>query len=335
MRRPGFLTRNLRAKALASGIALVTWIGVVYAGNPPESRTVSVHVPQDPASLPSRFVLAVPVGDISVRVSGTREHVNAFDVSSLAVSVDYHAINRTGAQQVPVQIVNNDHDVSLDNVPGSVSVDVDVRDSVNVPVTVVLDAPPPSGYVITAEKVDPNPIVVAGPRRKLSNLSAQVHLNMANQKTNLQGDYKVFRFDSFGRKLGDLGVTPAEVRVSVTVSSVTTSRASAVVPRVTGSLLSGHYLLGISASPLTVVLSGPQELLNGLDSVSTAAIFLTGLSTGEHVFQVKLAPPAGVTASPDTVTVTIIVGALATPTPAPTATPTATPTPTPTAPPSP
>src|SRR5919206_1651675 len=120
MRRPGFLTRNLSAKALASALALITWVAVVYAGNPPESRTVSVHVPQDPASLPSGYVLAAPVPDISVRVSGTREHVRAFDASSLAVSVDYHAISRTGVQPLGLHVANNDHNVSLDNVPNTV-----------------------------------------------------------------------------------------------------------------------------------------------------------------------------------------------------------------------
>jgi YbbR domain-containing protein len=334
MRPPGFLTRNLRAKALATGIALVTWVGVVYAGNPPETRTVVVHVPQDPASLPSRYVLAQHVADVTVRVSGTREHVNAFDASSLTVTVDYRSIRATGVQDVPIHIVNNDRDVSLDNVPTTVRVDVDVRDSVKVPVTIVLDAPPPTGYVVKEQRVDQNPVVVTGPSRELAGLSAQVHLNLANQKTNLQGEYRVFLYDRFGRRIGDLGLEPATVTVSITVASVETSRASAVVPKVTGNPPPGHYLLGISASPLTVVLAGPQELLNGLDSVPTATIFLTGLGTGDHVFQIKVAPPAGVTATPDTVTITVSIAAVPAPSPTPPPpTPTAAPTPTPTPPP--
>ena len=329
MRLPGFLTRNLRAKALALGLALVTWVGVVYAGNPPESRTVAVHVPQDQASLPGAFVLATPIPDVTVRVSGTREHVNAFDVSSLSVSVDYRDITRTGAQDLPIRVVNNDADVSLDNVPGSVRADVDQRDSVKLPVSIVFDQTPPSGYVITGQKVVPDSVAVNGPRRQLGGLSVQVHLDMADQKTNLvESLVNVLLYDRFGRRVGNLGVQPSQVTVSVTVSSVATSRSSAVVPKVSGSPSSGRYLAGISASPLTVVLTGPQELLNGLDSMSTAAIFLGGLGTGDHVFQVRLAPPAGVTAAPDTVTVTVTIAALPTPTPAP---PTPTPTPTPTA----
>jgi YbbR domain-containing protein len=332
MRLPGFITRNLRLKALATGLALVTWVGVVYAGNPPESRTVSVHVPQDPASLPSKFVLAGHVPDITLRVNGTRDHVNAFDMSSLQVSVDYRLITHTGVQDLPIHVVNNDADVSLDNVPSSVQVDVDQEDSVDLPVTLVFDHLPPAGYKLTDQKVDPDTVAVNGPHRSLSGLSVQVHLDLGNKKTNVDGQFNVVLFDRFGRRVTDLAVQPAQVSVTITVSSVTTSRASAVLPKVTGQPASGHYLASISADPSTVVLTGPEELLNALDSVPTQAISISGLF-GVHTFQVTIVPPAGVTADPQTVTVTLTIVALATPTPAPPSpTPTPTPTPTPASP---
>jgi len=329
MRVPGFITRNIRLKALATGLALVTWVGVVYAGNPPESRTVSVHVPQDPASLPGKYTLAGHVPDISLRVSGTREHVNAFDTSSLAVTVNYAVIKTTGVQDIPIRVVNNDADVSIDNVPSALTVDVDLNDSVGLPVNIEVDATPPTGYITTDQTVQPNSIVANGPHRQLSGLTAQVHVNLANQKTNLEGQYDVLLTDRFGRRVTNIGVTPSRVLVTITVSSVSTSRASAVVPKTTGTAVSGRYLGNISISPLTVVLTGPQEQLNGLDSVSTVPISLSGLGTGDHVFQLKVAVPAGVTSTPDTVMVTLTIVALPTPTPAPSPTPAPTPTATP------
>ena len=333
---PGFLTRNLRLKGLAAGIALVTWIGVVYASNPPDSRTVTVHVPQDQASLPAKYVLASSIPDISVRVSGTRDHVAAFNAgNSLRVTVDYRLISAPGMQQMPVHVVNNDSTVSIDSAPSSVTADIDVQASVNVPVNVVLDATPPTGYVVSQQSWNPNSVVVTGPQRALTGLTAQVHLNLANQKTNLEGQYKVVIIDRFGHKVGNLGVPNDTVTISITVSSVITSRSSAVLPRVTGSPPSGRYLSAISATPLTAVLNGPQDLLNGLDSISTVPISLTGLGTGDHVFQVKLAPPPGVSTAPDTVSVTVTIATLPSPTPSPTASPLPTPapviTPTPTA----
>ena len=39
----------------------------------------------------------------------------------------------------------------------------------------------------------------------------------------------------------------------------------------------GHYLAGLSSNPQTVVITGPQDLLNGINSIQTSSIFLTGI----------------------------------------------------------
>jgi YbbR domain-containing protein len=129
----------------------------------------------------------------------------------------------------------------------------------------------------------------------------------------------VFIYDAHGSKLGDVGVTPPQVRIEISIAAAQTSRASAVVPSVTGRVAAGHQLAGISVDPLTVVLSGPQDLLNALDSISTQSISLNGVF-GNITVTVSLTPPPGVTASPSSVTVTILVTTLPTPTPTPTPT---------------
>ena len=140
-----------------------------------------------------------------------------------------------------------------------------------------------------------------------------------------------------GQRLGNFGLSitvggrpQATVLVTIEVAASLTSRASAVLPKVSGSVASGHYLAGLSVSPATVVLNGPQDLLNTLDSVPTQTISAGGI-TGTLSFTVDVMPPAGVTATPGRVTVTISVGTFAQPTPSPTPPPSPTPTPSPTA----
>jgi YbbR domain-containing protein len=135
--------------------------------------------------------------------------------------------------------------------------------------------------------------------------------------------------------LSNFGITIAgqhqqgQVQVSITIAASITSRASAVLPRVSGTVAEGHEVAGIRVSSPTVVLAGPQDLLNVLDSVPTETISLSGL-TGTLNFTVKVTPPSGVTATPDTVIVTVVVIAAPPASPPPTPTPTPTPTPSPT-----
>lgn len=322
MKVPGFLTRNLRLKGIASALSLTTWFGVVYAGNPPETRTVVVHVPQDVQSVPARFVLVRPIADLALRISGTRDHVSAFDAASLTVTVNFAVIQQAGVQPLPVTVVNHDHNVDVETPPVTVQADVDELGSTSVPVNVSVSNPPPRGYVTSAVAATPDHVTLTGPKRELQGVAARAAVDMTNQRTNFQADIPLLLFDATGHRVNDLGVDPPTVRVTMTVSASITSRASAVLPRVSGSVAPGHQLTGIAAIPTTVILSGPQDLLNALDSIPTQPIALSGLGTADRTVSVAIVLPAGVSASPDTVQVHLTVSPLVvSPTPSPASSP--------------
>src|SRR4029077_3758637 len=116
---PMWISRNLRVKVLAILLALASWVVVAYAATPPDSRQILVHVQQDSQQLPGRFVLAHPINDISVRINGTREHVDAFQLSYIRATPNFDAIRRTGVQQLALTVVNTDPDVDLSDVPAT------------------------------------------------------------------------------------------------------------------------------------------------------------------------------------------------------------------------
>ena len=333
MKIPGFIRRNFRLKLLATGVALVSWVGVVYAGNPPETKTVSVAIPQSPSDIPAKFVLVSPVPNLSLHLGGPKNNLNAYSMSSLNVTVSWKSVNTAGTVNVPISVTNTDPSVQLIDPPTSVSADVDNLASATLPVNINVKAPPPAGYVISSESASPATVVVTGAQQKLAGLQARVSIDLSNHKTNIEGELDVLPYDSHGMQVNNppwlTGVTPSQVQVTIIISSTQTSRASAVVPSRSGSPPAGWELVGISVNPATVVLSGPQELLNALDSVSTSTISLNGL-TGTTSRTVNITPPDGVTAYPSTVTVTITIVPLSAASPSPTPTPTPTPRPTPT-----
>ena len=325
MKVPGFIRRNLRLKLAATGVALVSWVGVVYAGNPPETKTVSVAVPQSPSDIPAKFVLVSPVPNLSLHLGGTRGSLNSFSMSSLTVNVSWKRVTKVGVVNVPVSVSNSDANVQLIDPPTSVIADLDSLTSTTLPVNIDVTTPPPAGYVTSSESASPDSVVVTGAQQQLTGLQARVNLDLSNHKTNVEADVPVLLYDTHGTQVNNppwlTGVTPSTVRVTLIVSSSQTSRASAVVPKQTGNPPSGWQLVAITVNPATVVLSGPQELLNALDSVQTTAISLNGV-TGTVSRTVSVTPPQGVTADPGTVTVTITVVQLASPCPAPRPTPT-------------
>jgi len=307
---------SLGLKLLAVVISLATWTGVVYASNPPTTRTFTVHVPQDTTTMPSEFVRVQPVPDVNILVAGTRDHVNAFDPSTLRVTADYSGVRQPGTQLVPLTIVNPDSDVELDQPPKSVDVVIDRLGSATIPVQLVVTRPPPQGYVTGTTTLTPNTISVSGPSKELVGAIAQVKVDLSADKTNVVADLPVELVDPTGHPLANLTAPNPIVRVQITLATTATSRSSAVLPKTTGSVATGYELTGVTVTPATVTLSGSQSLLDNLDSVATQPVALDGLTANETV-SLTLAPPSGVTASPTVVSVTLQVTKIAAPSPTP------------------
>jgi len=324
MTLPGFIKRNWRLKVGCFLIAFVTWVGVVYAGNPPETRVVELPVPQSTTNIPAAFVLVHPVQDLPIRIGGDQNTLAAFDPRLLTVSVDWAAANHTGTYSIPISIVNTDSSIELIDPPTRIQVDLDAFVSVSVPVLIVITNTPPVGYRPGAQEATPSTVAIDGPEHELVGVQARVTVDLSTQKANFQADLRVLLYDAKGNRLNNVGPEPGDVSVSIAIEADLTSRAVAVVPGSVGSASQGRYLVSLVFNPATVLLSGPQDLLNALKSVSTSAISLNGI-TGSYTETVTILPPAGVTASPSKVSVTIDVSLL--PTPAPTPTPTPTPSP--------
>jgi YbbR domain-containing protein len=317
---PGFITRNFRLKVGCTVVALVTWVGVVYASNPPQTRVVTVPVPQQRNAIPAKFVLVHPVPDVAVRIGAARDKLNAFNPSALGVNVNWNAVTNPGVQSVPITVTSSDPNIELVDPPQSVSAELDVLDSTTLAVTPVITHLPPAGYVIASQAAAPDSVTISGPHLELSGLQAHVNIDLGNNKTNFVQVAAVLIYDSRGTRLSDLTVIPSSVTVTILVNANITSRSVAVLPSTKGTVASGHILAGITVSPPIVVLSGPQNVLNAYDSVPTSQISLSNL-IGNQTFRVNLSLPPGITAAPNVVTVTVVVTTLPTPTPTPIPTP--------------
>ena len=83
---PGFIRRNWQLKVGCFLIAFVTWVGVVYAGNPPETKVISLPVPQSAANIPPAYTLVHPVDNVLVRVGGDQNTLDSLNPDVLNVT---------------------------------------------------------------------------------------------------------------------------------------------------------------------------------------------------------------------------------------------------------
>ena len=322
---PGFIRRNWKLKVGCFLIASFTWVGVVYAGNPPETKVVSLTVPQSPSNIPASYVLVHPVSPVLVRVGGDQNTLDSLNPAVLNMTVDWAAVKHAGTYSIPITITSSDPSIALISPPTSVQVDMDVFMSKSVPIRIDISSPPPVGYESGPQQTTPSTVVVSGPERELVGITATVTVNLLTQKTNFLAALPVLVSTKAGVRLTNVNASPADVNVTITIIADVTTAVVAVHVRTVGSPSPGHYLTGIGVTPLTVVATGSRDLLNAIAAVDTTPIQLNGVF-GFYTVTVTLIAPAGVTLSQSKVTVTIEMGSVPTP---PTPTPTPTPTPSP------
>lgn len=323
---PGFVTRNWRLKLLAIVLAIFSWAGVVLATNPPGTRAVSIAVPQPPSpdvSLPAGYLLTQAIPNLTVDITGTQDHLNSFSKASLQVTVDYDAIRVVGedvpaAVRLPVRITNTDPNIDLDDPPTSVDAQVDSTGTASEPVQIAVSHGPPPGYQDnTGQATTPAMVTATGPEHELVGIVIKTQeIDLSNQRANFDATIAVYPYSSQGRLLSDVNLTPATVNVAITVVGVDTSRTSSVV---LGDITGAVDGTQVTYSPMTVVLTGSQDLMNAasLATVTTGGIDVAG-QTGTVTYKVPIETPTGITANPSTVTVTVTVIPPPTPTPLPT-----------------
>jgi YbbR domain-containing protein len=318
---PGFITRNFKLKVGCALLGLVTWAGVVYAGNPPTTSIKRVPVPQSQGSIPPGFVLIHRIPDLPLRFGGTRSSLDAFDVSTVQVSVHWKSVKRGGVQWIPITVRNTDPRVELLDAPTSVQANVDTTGSVTRPVTIVISGNPPPGILIGQESASPSTLTAFGPQHELKGLSVRVYVDLSGQRSNYQAVLSAYPYSANGTRLADVGLNKSSVTVTITLSSSITSRVVAVRPAITGKVSSGYVLSGVNYSPQTVTITGPQDLLNTIDFVTTSPISINGLTGNDTSSVPAQSPAAGVTVSSGLITVTVVVTPVSPPTPTPSPSP--------------
>ena len=321
----GFLTRNVRLKIIALGVALGMWVAVVYVPNPPVIRTVDVKVTT--SLLRPSLVLLHPVERLPVKVAGLATNV-AFprNAQPLTASLDLDGIRRAGVYNVPVRVTNTDPNIAIWSHPAVVTVVVDRLAQLRLQVHVTVTHTPPPGYVFrsASSAATPATVTVHGPATLLGGLSASVGADLSKLRVTTTTSLPILLTRN-GRPARGFTVVPARVSVQLVIASRITHRSVAVTLGPVGAPPPGYEVASVQYTPLVVIATGTPAALNGITSVVTQPISLAG-ATGTLTETVPLLVPSGVSLARSTVSVTITLRKIRLASPSPSPSPSASPT---------
>ncbi|MBI1885612.1 MAG: hypothetical protein HYS09_04755 [Chloroflexi bacterium] len=185
----------------------------------------------------------------------------------------------------------------LDAAPSELDVTLVPLFSNSVPVLVEFRGSPPSGFKAGEPQAEPATATVSGTQELVSLVAravAMVDLNGATE--DIVGAFTLGAEDERGGLVKGVTLEPSAVEVSVPIEQEEFSRVFSVNPDVRGAPADGYNLNGVRVDPPTIIVVGPQDLLDVLFFVRTATVDITG-ATDDVLKTVSLDLPAGATVS--------------------------------------
>lgn len=166
------LTHNWGWKLLSLAMAMLLWFALV--GEP--ELVTSTSAPVEFRNIPRDLDISFDVMDpVHLEVRGPSGKLNPAALSNVAVVLDLSGVNHPGERTFTIQQWN----VTLPPgvilaraVPAQVRVHFELRQSKEVPVRIRIGSPPPEGYRVVKQTVQPERMRVIGPASRVSRIDA-------------------------------------------------------------------------------------------------------------------------------------------------------------------
>jgi len=288
----GAIVHNWPLKLAALVLASLLYVGLVAT--------------QDSSSLPGPLaVLAVNVPADTVITNALRpvdevRYVAPADVGRLTagdfrITVDLSSVPASGATtNVRVLVEATDPRVTVIEVrPRTISVILDKKVTVQVPVNVVAGTTPP-GVDVGTTTYAPQKVSVTGASTAVKRV-VSVRVDVALDPGGLDYDQEVqgTPVDASGAQVAGVELSPRTVHVTIPLYTNKQSRSVPVNPVLTGEPAQGFRVAGVDVAPLTVTLEGDADQLAKLTSADTAPVAIYG-ATRNVTQTVAFALPTGV-----------------------------------------
>lgn len=298
--------KNKLVTALISAVvALAIWAYVVTVVSPNSDKNF-YNIPvvtQGEALLLERglMITETDISTTSLHLEGSRIDLNKLSSSNITVTLDVSKIYEAGSHNLtysvsyPGDVAQNAITVLSKN-PSGVQVVVEERISKTVPLEIQYNGALAEDFVADKENIelDAEGIAVTGPKSAIDQISkAVIALDLEGRSESLSDKYTYTLCDEAGEPVDAAMVTTDVAEVNLTLRIVRVKEISLKLNVVDGGGATAQTSV-ITIDPPTILISGSDVQLEGLDSLELGTVDLAEISADtEMMFPIKL--PEGVT----------------------------------------
>ena len=283
------LLNNAGIKIISVLFAIMLWLLVVNTEDPIVTRDfkdIKVQVINEEEISEIDKVYEIVEGNtVNITVEGRRTVVDQLSSSDFIATADLGKLSDVYAvkiQVIPIKSSLKDELTIIYNGNDTLKVELEEKETKQVPVTIVTQGAPASGYAVGSDKVivkSPNIIEVTGAQSLVKKVKeARIYVNVSNVYKDFEVVSKPILVDSDGDEV--IGAERLKLSTdSVTINmKIFKTKEIAVEANYTGSVLDGYVVDSLEYEPKTIVVAGMEEDLKQISKIEINDIDVSGLS---------------------------------------------------------
>ncbi|MDJ0753807.1 MAG: CdaR family protein [Ardenticatenaceae bacterium] len=294
------LLTDITTLGLSFILAMIIWVVAVRANDPIVDKSLELDI-TDRGLLPALGEWSASDDLVRITIEGPQSIVNPLTRSDFSAYIDLSEIP-FGESQAPVYIDLASEEIEIVfQDPQTVDVVAEEIISRDIPVTVDIRGSAARGHTIGEPISDPSFIQVSGPEQRVSQIAqARITIFLEQPREDVTAVRRPTFIDQETNvvSMSGLNTSTNEIEVVLPVDEIAGVAEKPITVDWSGSPALGYRLLDVRAEPTSLVVSGSPTVIDGLRSVSTEEIDISGLNES-FTQQVALVFPDGV--NPDEV----------------------------------
>lgn len=294
--------RNLMAKIIALVVAIILWFFVMNEQNP--AIDSSFTVPLEVTNAPEGYMVEKGVESVKIKVRGPRSLFALAAEKDFKAYADLNGISE-GKHSVKVQTVLPQGFDLITTSPETVIFDIDKIIHDEFKVDLAFSGSPDTGVTIGSATPDVKVVKVEGPSMAINAIARVVgYISLSGKDSDFSATVPLVAVNSEGKEVSDVKLTPASIKVNVSMVKGLYKKYVDIEPVVANDLSEHFILKSLKIEPAKIDIFGDQRVVENLNSIQTEKISLAGI-TKSTTKEIKLKLPIGISVTNDTITVKI------------------------------
>jgi len=289
--------KNLSSIILSLILATLVWIAAVREQNPPREDNYDQNLPIEIIPPATGLVTTDKLPEtVRLQLLAPESSWSTLTPSKFKALLDLSQLPE-GFNDVPIQVSVSDPQIKIiEQTPRDVSVNLQLEQTISLPVNIQIMDESPLGYVNRPPTADPPIVTISGPASLISQVDEAVsEIFIRDSKENVNRTSEVLIRNRDDQIINGLKIVPTKIQITLPIEQRFGYKDVSVSAMVEGQPAPGYWVSNISVDPPRLTIVGNPQVLGSIPGFIETTPINVSQATMNIVQVVPLNLPNGVT----------------------------------------